>query len=200
MSRGTVQIQLPREAYRVLRELSVLEGRELGEFVVEVADAYVRAKYGIEEFERMTVADLLRSIRAIAVVATYVRDIFVSLASIAHPAALGAPQARETEETGGRESALRELADRVEMLSKSVLELREEVALMRAEGARAGAEERAGGGAALPPALAEMEEIKQEVVAMMANAMRQMVRKLVTGMVGSQRPAAAALAHAAAAA
>ena len=193
MGRKVVQVQLPQEVYRAIREFSILEGKGLDEFLIELADSYVRAKYGIEEFERITLADVIKTARGLAVVLTYLRDIYNSYRDIFGlpvPSPERAAPAQPAEEEGG--GLLKALADRVEMLSKSVLELKEEIAMLR-EMPR-GEEGRP---AAAGPALAEIEEMKQEIMAMMMNAMRHMVRRAMSATMGAAVPAARGAAAAA---
>jgi hypothetical protein len=182
MPPSKAELKVSREVAVAIKELSLLRGVEEEEFVRELLETYVKAKHGVEELERYTLADLLVMLNALVRILTVAKPVLDMYMSLAAPAYQLPPQQQQEPARGGEEERLvAELRELREAFSKSLEELRAEVreAVLERRGG-----ERGDGASAV---LSEVEEIRQEFMAMFLNYMRHEMGKMLKAMLAQQK-------------
>ncbi|MGC9049626.1 hypothetical protein [Pyrobaculum sp.] len=183
MPSSKAELKVSREVAVAIKELSLLRGVEEDEFVRELLETYVKAKHGVEELERYTLADLLVMMNALVRILTVAKPVLDMYMSLAVPAYQLPPQQQQQEsaEGGEEERLVAELRELREAFSKSLEELRMEMreAVLEKRG-----EERGNGASA---ALSEVDEIRQEFMVMFLNYMRHEMGKMFNAMFAQQK-------------
>jgi hypothetical protein len=181
MPSSKAELKVSKEVAVAIKELSLLKGVEEDEFVRELLETYVKAKHGVEELERYTLADLLVMLNALVRILTVAKPVLDMYMSLAAPAYQLPPQQQEPARGGEEERLVAELRELREVFSKSLEELRAEVreAVLEKRGG-----ERGDGASAV---LSEVEEIRQEFMAMFLNYMRHEMGKMLKAMFAQQK-------------
>lgn len=124
------ELKLEKETYRALRELAVLEGHETDEFVEELLKTYIEEKYGLHDLENISAKDLIRSLQVVDRLLGLMLSIAEKYSRLQPqmPAEQQAPP--EIEELRGEISSI---GAKFELLSKSIEELREIIAVKKTE-------------------------------------------------------------------
>jgi hypothetical protein len=171
-----VKLELPKEVAKALEESALLLDRDKAELIAEALASYVKQKYGVEEFENMSVADLLRALRAISMITGMILDVNRAVGTLM-------PQVQQVQQTPQiQEDALAQVRAALEQLTQSVEELKVRQELISKE---------EGGKRATPPPSpipAELEDVYGLAMTYIKNSMKE----LLLSVMKSKQPAPAA--------
>jgi len=170
-----VKLELPKEVAKALEESALLLDKDRTELIAEALASYVKQKYGVEEFENMSVADLIRALRAISMITGMVIEVNRAVGTLM-------PQVQQVQQAPQiQEDALAQVRAALEQLTQSVEELkvRQEIMSKEEGGSRA---------APPPPSIpSELEDVYNLAVTYMKNSMKE----LILSVMKSKQPAPA---------
>ncbi|MGC9119310.1 MAG: hypothetical protein ACP5I3_10035 [Thermoproteus sp.] len=179
-SSSKVKLELPKELAKGLKEASLLLDKSEEELIGEALAEYVKKKYGVEEFENMSVADLIRAARALELLTQHVFAMSRNVSAFASQVAPAAAAQQTEIETVER--SVEELKTMVASLSSSLEELRARQALVAG-----------GGGGQKVPTLPSPPEDLREIYDMVTTYMKNVSKELLVNIMKAGRsPAKAA--------
>jgi len=158
-----VKLELPKEVAKALEESSLLLDKDRAELIAEALATYVKQKYGVEEFENMSVADLIRALRAISMITGMVLEVNRAVGTLM-------PQVQQVQQAPQiQEDALAQMRVMLEQLTQSVEELkvRQEI-ISKEEGGRRVAPPPA----SIPP---ELEDVYGLAMTYIKNSMKELL-------------------------
>jgi hypothetical protein len=170
-----VKLELPKEVAKALEESALLLDKDRTELIAEALASYVKQKYGVEEFENMSVADLIRALRAISMITGMVIEVNRAVGTLM-------PQVQQVQQAPQiQEDALAQVRAALEQLTQSVEELKVRQEIMsKEEGGRRAAPP--------PPSIpSELEDVYNLAVTYMKNSMKE----LILSVMKSKQPAPA---------
>jgi hypothetical protein len=170
-----VKLELPKEVAKALEESALLLDKDRTELIAEALASYVKQKYGVEEFENMSVADLIRALRAISMITGMVIEVNRVVGTLM-------PQVQQVQQAPQiQEDALAQVRAALEQLTQSVEELKVRQEIMsKEEGGRRAAPP--------PPSIpSELEDVYNLAVTYMKNSMKE----LILSVMKSKQPAPA---------
>ncbi len=181
-----VQLQVSPDVARAFKEFALLRGIEEEDLLREMIEEYVKGKYGIEDLEGLTAADIIRVMRFFSLLAMYMGSIRHMVGGFAGAFA-GVPQIQQETEKVVEEQPPKEIIEvkeKVEVLASSIEQLKQTL-LEKIVEREVVKEEKA--------SMAELDEIRQEMTAMFLNWMRNMTKMIMAPMMRQQSKVAQTL-------
>ena len=161
-----VKLELPKEVAKALEESALLLDKDRAELIAEALATYVKQKYGVEEFENMSVADLIRALRAISMITGMVLEVNRAVGTLM-------PQVQQVQQAPQiQEDALAQMRVMLEQLTQSVEELKVRQEIIKEEGGRRVAPPPA----PIPP---ELEDIYGLAMTYMKNSMKELLLRVM---------------------
>jgi len=171
-----VKLELPKEVAKALEESALLLDRDKAELLAEALASYVKQKYGVEEFENMSVADLIRALRAVAMITGMILDVNRAVGTLM-------PQVQQVQQAPQiQEDALAQVRVALEQLTQSVEELKVRQELISKE---------EGGKRAAPPPSPIPPEL-EDVYGLAMTYIKNSMKELLLSVMKSKQPAPAA--------
>ncbi|MFP3167949.1 MAG: hypothetical protein RXR01_02485 [Thermoproteus sp.] len=171
-----VKLELPKEVAKALEESALLLDKDRAELIAEALASYVKQKYGVEEFENMSVADLIRALRAISMITGMVMEVNRAVGALMPPVqqVQQAPQIQE--------DALAQVRAALEQLTQSVEELKVRQELISKE---------EGGRRTAPPPPSVPPEL-EDVYGLAMTYIKNSMKELLLSVIKPKQPAQAA--------